>query len=118
MGITTTKADKTSTIPICSIVQEEIKRYKPLEGKFYFGGKEPLAPATVDRRFKYYTTKAGLPPIRIHDLRHSFVSMLINTCNASVFVVAELILDNVDQIHKTYGHLYKESMVDAISKIC
>lgn len=116
--ITTTKADKTSTIPICSIVQEEIKHYKPLEGKFYFGGKEPLAPATVDRRFKYYTAKAGLPPIRIHDLRHSFVSMLINTCNASVFVVAELISDNVDQIHKTYGHLYKESMVDAISKIC
>jgi integrase len=89
-----------------------------MDGKFYFGGDEPLPPSTVDRKFKYYTEKAGLPQIRLHDLRHSFVSMLINTCNASVFVIAELISDNVEQIHKTYGHLYKESMLDAISKIC
>lgn len=114
--ITTTKADKSSIVPICPIVQEEIKNYIPMEGPFYFGGKAPLSSATVDRRFKAYTAKAGLPQIRIHDLRHSFVSMLIHA-GASVFCVAELISDNVEQIHKTYGHLYQEDKLDIISKI-
>ncbi len=114
--ITTTKADKSSIVPICSIVQEEIKRYKPLEGKFYFGGTEPLAPATVDRRFKYYTQKAGLPQIRIHDLRHSFVSMLIHL-GANLMVVADLISDTVEQVTKTYGHLYQEDKLDIVAKI-
>lgn len=115
--IDTTKANKSCTVPICPIVQKEIQQYKPMDGKFYFGGNEPLAPTTVERKFKNYTTISGLPPIRIHDLRHSFVSMLIHH-GASVFCVAELISDNVEQIHKTYGHLYQEDKLDIIAKIC
>lgn len=115
--ITSTKANKTCTVPLCAPVREEIKRYTPpKDGQFYFGGKEPLPPATVDRAFKRYTQKAGLPQIRIHDLRHSFVSMLIHL-GASVFTIAELISDNVEQVHKTYGHLYQEDKLDVIAKI-
>jgi integrase len=115
--ITSTKAEKTCSVPICSVVQKEIQHYKPpKEGNFYFGGEEPLAPATVDRRFKHYTELADLPPIRIHDLRHSFVSMLIHL-GASVFTIADLISDNVEQIHKTYGHLYQQDKIDIISKM-
>ena len=115
--ITSTKANKTCTIPVCKPVQEEIKKYTPpKDGKFYFGGEEPLAPTTVERIFKKYTEIAGLPSIRIHDLRHSFVSMLIHL-GASVFTVAELISDEVEQIHKTYGHLYEEDKINILSKI-
>ena len=115
--ITSTKADKSCTIPICEIVQKEIKAYQPpKEGKFYFGGEEPLAQATVSRRFNYYTELAGLPRIRIHDLRHSFVSMLISL-GANFMVVASLISDNVEQIFRTYGHLIKEDEISVISRI-
>ena len=115
--ITTTKADKVCTLPTSKPVREEIKRYTPpKEGQFYFGGKEPLAPATVTRAFNAYTEKANLPKIRIHDLRHSFVSMLIHL-GANMMVIADLISDNVEQVTKTYGHLYEQDKIDIISKI-
>lgn len=115
--ITSTKAEKEITIPVCEIIQKEIKRYKPpKEGKFYFGGNEPLSENTVARAFKKYTEIAGLPEIRIHDLRHSYVSMLIHL-GANLMVVADLISDTVEQVTKTYGHLYQEDKLDIIAKI-
>ena len=42
--------------------------------------------------------------------------MLIHL-GASVFTIAELISDNVEQVHKTYGHLYQEDKLDVIAKI-
>lgn len=115
--ITSTKADKSCTIPVCKIVQDEIKNYQPPKtGKFYFGGDEPLPPTTVERVFKKYVELAELPQIRIHDLRHSFVSMLIHL-GSNFMVVADLISDTVEQVTKTYGHLYQEDKLDIISKI-
>lgn len=115
--ITTTKADKVCTIPTSAPIRKEIKRYTPpKEGQFYFGGKEPLAPATVTRVFNSCVEKAGLPRIRLHDLRHSFVSMLIHL-GASVYVIADLISDNVEQVTRTYGHLYEQDKLDIIAKI-
>lgn len=114
-GITSTKADKTQTIPICEIVQKEIKNYKG-GSPFYFGGEKPLADNTVRRMFIKYTQLASLPQIRIHDLRHSFVSMLIHY-GANLMVVADLIGDTVEQVMKTYGHLYQEDKLNIIAKI-
>lgn len=114
--ITSTKADKVQTIPVCKKVQEEIKIYNPPKGKFYFGGEKPLDPNTVKRAFDKYCKIAGVEQIRIHDLRHSFVSMLIHM-GASIFCIAELISDEVSQITLTYGHLYQEDMLKIIDKI-
>lgn len=114
-AITSTKADKSQIIPVCEIVQEEIKQYKG-GTPFYFGVDKPLADNTVRRKFVEYTKKANLPQIRIHDLRHSFVSMVISM-GGSAFVAAELISDNVDQIYKTYGHLFQEDLLSILKKI-
>ena len=114
--ITTTKEDKSCTIPICPIVQEEIKSYIPKKGKFYFGGEEPLPPTTVERMFKRYTEIAGLPPIRLHDLRHSFASLLISN-GANITVVATLLSDTVEMVTKTYAHLTEGDERIVLSKI-
>lgn len=113
--VSSTKAEKTQTIPICETVQKEIASYQG-SSPFYFGGEKPLASTTVERKFKAYTAKAGLPQIRIHDLRHSFVSMLIHL-GANLMVVADLIGDTVEQVMKTYGHLYQEDIINILSKI-
>lgn len=113
--ITSTKADKSQNIPVCAIVQEEIKNYKA-KGKFYFGGDKPLADNTVRRKFVEYTEMAGLPRIRIHDLRHSFVSMLISL-GGNFMVVADLIGDTVPQVMDTYAHLLQSDMLNVLSKI-
>lgn len=115
--ITTTKEEKTCTLPVCKPVQDIIKTYTPpKEGKFYFSGTQPLAASTVTRYFKKYTEKANLPEIRIHDLRHSFVSMLIHL-GANFAVVADLISDTIEQVTKTYGHLYIEDREKVIALI-
>lgn len=116
--ITSTKTNKTCTIPVCKIVQDEIKKYKPPEdGLFYFGGKEPLPPTTVERVFKKYVLQAGLPMIRIHDLRHSFVSMVISK-GGSFLVAAELISDTVEMVTRTYAHLFRDDMMSILARLC
>lgn len=113
--ITSTKAEKTQNIPVCKIVQEEIASFEGLS-PFYFGGEKPLASTTVKRVFDNYCKQAGVEIIRIHDLRHSFVSMLIHL-GANLMVVADLIGDTVEQVMKTYGHLYQEDKLNILSKI-
>ena len=113
--ITSTKAEKTQTIPLCEIMQKEVAAYKG-DAPFYFGGEKPLASTTVKRVFDNYCKQAGVEIIRIHDLRHSFVSMLIHL-GANLMVVADLIGDTVEQVMKTYGHLYQEDIINILSKI-
>nr|DAR02866.1 MAG TPA: Integrase [Caudoviricetes sp.] len=113
--ITSTKADKCYTTPICDTLWDELCSYAP-QSPFLFGGDKPVAYETLRRKFAEYTQKAGLKPIRIHDLRHSFVSMCIHL-GANFMVVADLIGDTVEQVTKTYGHMYetdKQKIVDLI----
>lgn len=113
--ITTTKADKSDLIPICARVSDELDKYKGQE-PFFFGGEMPLAENTVTRAFEKYTKQANVKPIRMHDLRHSFVSMAIHL-GANVNVIASLISDRVEQVFKTYGHLYVSDQIDLVNKL-
>ena len=114
-AVTSTKAEKKQEIPVCKTVQEELKKFQWGE-RFLFGGEKPLGDNTVRRIFHEYTEKAGLPQIRIHDLRHSFVSMLIHM-GANFTVIADLISDTVDQVINTYGHIYEEDKQKIVDKI-
>ena len=114
-GITTTKADKSQLIPVCGRVRTELASYRPMS-PFLFGGSHPVADNTLRRRFLEYTEKAGLPQIRIHDLRHSFVSMLLHM-GANLMVVADLIGDTVEQVTKTYGHMYESDKLKIIARL-
>ena len=96
-------------------VKEELAIYKG-ESPFFFGGDKPIADNTLRRVFIAYCKKAEMKPIRIHDLRHSFVSMCIHL-GANIMVVADLIGDTVEQVTKTYGHLYETDKREIIDKI-
>ncbi len=113
--ITSTKADRSQTIPICKTVRDELASYAG-EAPFFFGGECPLPETTITRAFRRYCKKADVKVIRIHDLRHSFVSMCIHL-GANYHTVAELIGDNVEQIAKTYGHLYDSDVRDIVGRI-
>lgn len=114
-NVTSTKADKTQKIPICKAVKKELAIYKG-ESPFFFGGDKPIADNTLRRVFIACCKKAEMKPIRIHDLRHSFVSMCIHL-GANIMVVADLIGDTVEQVTKTYGHLYETDKREIIDKI-
>ena len=105
--ITTTKNEKSGETPICPTLQKELKEYvRKDEGNFFFGGEHPIHENSVANNFKRYCKIAGVNEIRIHDLRHSFVSRLIHL-GANFMLTADLIGDTVEQVIKTYGHLYE-----------
>ncbi len=104
--ITSTKNEKRNKTLICEPLKKALADYTP-SNPFYFGGNKPIHENTIAHAFERYCLKAGVKRIRIHDLRHSFVSMCIHL-GASVYVVADLIGDTVEQVLKTYGHLYEE----------
>ena len=114
-AVTSTKAEKSQLVPVCKTVQKELKSFHG-GTPFLFGGEKPIADNKLRRVFLSYCEKAQLSPIRIHDLRHPFVSMLIHM-GANFTVIADLISDTVDQVIKTYGHMYeadKQAIIDEI----
>lgn len=57
-----------------------------------------------------------LPDIRVHDLRHSHVSLCIEL-GYSVVLVARRIGDTVPVVMRTYAHLYPNKQQELVSKL-
>lgn len=113
--ITATKNRTEGKSYITEALRKELDQYIP-GTPFFFGGKNPLSENAIMHAFKKGIEHSGVKPIRMHDLRHSFVSRMIHL-GASPFVVARAIGDNVEQIYRTYGHLYEEDMTAILKKL-
>lgn len=114
-NVTSTKTELQSATPICPTLKKELSSYQG-EAPFFFGGQTPLTDNTIRRAFNAYCEKAQVKQIRIHDLRHSFVSMCIHL-GATIPVVADLIGDTIAQVTKTYAHLYESDKRKIIAEI-
>lgn len=106
--VTSNKTEKRQFTLICKPLKDALKDYKG-DAPFFFGGEHPLAENTVTRAFDRYISIAGVKRIRLHDLRHSFVSRCISL-GASLPVVASLINDTLEQVVKTYAHLCENDL--------
>jgi integrase len=56
--------------------------------------------------------KAGLSDVRVHDLRHSFASLLINS-GRSLYEVQKLLGHTQIKTTQRYAHLAPETLLDA-----
>jgi len=56
--------------------------------------------------------RAGLPDLRLHDLRHSFASFLVNS-GVSIYVVQDLLGHTQLKTTQRYAHLTGETLQDA-----
>lgn len=106
---------------LVELLAEYKKEIAPKNSDFLFGkGEDPLPFQTLLNRFNQYIKKAEVKKIRIHDLRHSHVSLLINKGEndlSTIYIIAERIGDNVEQIYKTYGHLFPNKQSDLVKKL-
>jgi integrase len=57
-------------------------------------------------------TKAGLPNLRIHDLRHTFASQLANA-GTSLYVIQQLLGHSSPTVTERYSHLQLKTLADA-----
>ena len=88
---------------------------------YIFGkGTDPLPFNTLEHAFKRYIAQAGVKSIRIHDLRHSHASLLINKGDnqlATIYTIAARLGDTVDMVFKIYGHLFPSTQREIIDKL-
>jgi site-specific recombinase XerD len=60
--------------------------------------------------------RAGLPDLRVHDLRHSFASFLVNA-GRSLYEVQELLGHADIRTTSRYAHLSRERLFDAVESV-
>lgn len=118
LDITTRETTSTKTagsvgyVPFPSFIGESLAAIKIESAeKFYgfndnyyvFGGAAPYHYSHFSKKYK-----AVFPELRIHDLRHSYASHLINK-GKDIYLVKEMMRhDDIKQTANTYGHLYTE----------
>lgn len=110
--------NSTRTIGIPSALLEELKmayrkakKYVEFDDDIYvFGNDKPITETQVRYNFYKYIDKAGVKKIRVHDLRHSHASFLINNMDKgfSDYDIAKRLGDTVQTLHSTYAHWFKQ----------
>lgn len=84
---------------------------------FLCGGRQPIPDTTADLLKEEAEKRAGLPHIRVHDLRHSYASLLINK-GTDISVISRLMgHGSTDITYKIYSHFYPETNYTAIEGI-
>ncbi len=103
-------ASSNRIVSLDDVTYKKIKHLKDnLEGDFIFGGLEPFGITTIQREFVKGIETSGVRKIRIHDLRHSHASLLINKGANIVAVSKRLGHSNTKTTLEVYTHLMKES---------
>lgn len=66
--------------------------------------------------WKRIKTRAGIPDIRLHDLRHSFASFLVNR-GVSLYVVQQLLGHGTARYTQRYAHLTLDTLHEAAETV-
>lgn len=87
------------------------------ERPFIFGGIEPLKNPNIHRVFKRAIHNAGVPEIRVHDLRHSFATNAIQNGCDIVAVSKYLGHSDITTTMRVYTHLLEKTQKDMVEKL-
>lgn len=116
-GLKPTKTKASRKIQVDEELEKELNRLKEFPGEYMFGGEYPLSPSMIDSIFKKGIKESKVKPIRLHDLRHSHATWLINNGVNIVAVSKRLGHASIEQTLKTYTHLLKSSEDELLAKI-
>lgn len=108
-GLTPTKTKNKRQIQLDDVLWEHLRPLILMDGDYVFGGYVGLAPTSIDRVFKKAVKQSGVKNIRLHDLRHSHATWLINNGVNIVAVSKRLGHTTIEQTLRTYTHLLESS---------
>ena len=76
----------------------------------------PTSKSHLNRKLKQYAERVNLKPIRVHDMRHSHVSLLINLGYSAVAIADRLGHESI-QITYKYSHLFPSVQSDMANSL-
>lgn len=111
-----TKSGKERYVPLSDAVLQllnMVPRYKNCE--WLFPNPNTLKPY-VSIYYAWHTVRCecGLADVRVHDLRHSFASFLVNA-GCSLYEVQKLLGHSSSKMTQRYSHLSQSSLLRAVS---
>ena len=109
-----TKSGKARHVPLSGSVLQVLAQLPRWEGCPYVVPNPKTRKPYVSFFIAWDTArkKAGLPDVRIHDLRHSFASFLING-GQSIYTVMKLLGHTQLKTTQRYSHLSPQTLLDA-----
>ncbi|WP_337227918.1 tyrosine-type recombinase/integrase [Staphylococcus succinus] len=114
-GVAKTESSLT-TVPVpthIATILEDMKRNSDPNDVYIFGGHKPVTYHTIRTAFKKVFSEYD-PDIKIHSLRHSYASHLINN-GIDMYLLMNLMRhSNVRETIQTYSHLYTNSKQEAM----
>lgn len=93
-----------------------VGRGKPNEILFHRNGKH-MEQNYIRRIFKRVLAKAGIREVRVHDIRHSFASLLLSMGQSPVYVMEQLGHSGINTTVDIYGHLIPSSNRQAVNSL-
>lgn len=112
------KSGKTRHVPMSDgvvIILQSVPKIKGCE--FVFANPDTLEPFNnVYCSWNTARKKAGLSDVRIHDLRHSFASFLVNS-GRSLYEVQKILGHTQIKTTQRYAHLANDTLLDAANLV-
>lgn len=112
----TEKSNRTVTMP--DFVMNMAKSY--IEKLYNFGPNDLIFSCStnvIKRAIKVSADRAGIPKIRVHDLRHSHASLLIEMGFSPLMIAERLGHENVETTLRVYSHLYPNKQEELADKL-
>lgn len=108
-GLKPTKTKQSRKVWIDDDLRERLQPLLDVDGDFLFGGITSLPITQIQKRFTKAIELSGVDKIRLHDLRHSHATILINSGVNIVAVSKRLGHASIEQTLQTYTHLLKDT---------
>ncbi len=110
LRLTRTKTDKARNIPVNKVCRAAIEQVAgDLEHNQRLFNQD-----TIDTGFYGAVDRAGIEDMRIHDLRHTFASWMVQA-GVPIYTVSELLGHSAVEVTRKYAHLAPDNALQAVS---
>jgi integrase len=107
------KSGKPRHIPLSNAAMELLKKRRSNGSRYVFPSPKTGKPlAHIHRAWDKIRKQAGIPDVRIHDLRHNYASLLVNN-GRSLYEVQKLLGHADISTTQRYAHLSQDTLKDA-----
>lgn len=110
----TAKSNRTISMPVFLV--DELRDYVNMIYEKDSDRLFPVSKGYIEAEMKRGIREQGLKPIRVHDLRHSHVSLLINSGYSALEIADRMGHESIDITYR-YAHLFPNVQRDMASKL-